>query len=37
MYLGFRELMGFETAVILCLGTIIGEQSYISRKNEKNS
>ena len=38
-YVGFTLLytlsskfIGFETVVIICLGTIIGEQSYLERK-----
>ncbi len=29
LYIGFSELfLGFEMAVLLCMGTIIGEQAY---------
>jgi hypothetical protein len=27
LYIGFSELVGFEYAVLLCMGTIIGEQA----------
>ena len=28
MYIGLSELVGFELAVLSCMGTIIGEQAY---------
>ena len=31
MYIGFSELVGFEYAVLLCMGTIIGEQARSQR------
>ena len=31
MYIGFSELVGFELAVLLCMGTIIGEQARSQR------
>ena len=34
MYIGFSELVGFELAVLLCMGTIIGEQSRNQNKDE---
>ena len=34
MYIGFSELVGFEYAVLLCMGTIIGEQARNQNKDE---
>ena len=34
MYIGFSELVGFEYAVLLCMGTIIGEQARSQRLNQ---
>ena len=34
MYIGFSELIGFEYAVLLCMGTIIGEQARSQRLNQ---
>ena len=34
MYIGFSKLVGFEYAVLLGIGTIIGEQSRNQNKDE---
>ena len=34
LYIGFSELIGFEYAVLLCMGTIIGEQARSQRLNQ---
>ena len=34
MYIGFSELVGFEYVVLLCMGTIIGEQARNQRLNQ---
>tara|TARA_R110000751_G_scaffold183585_2_gene290228 strand:+ start:680 stop:838 length:159 start_codon:yes stop_codon:yes gene_type:complete len=35
MYIGFSELVGFEYAVLLCMGTIIGEQARNQIKEDE--
>ena len=35
MYIGFSELVGFELAVLLCMGTIIGEQARNQNKEDE--
>lgn len=42
-YIGFYliysvayEFIGFENTVILCMGTIIGEQAYVAANKKKN-
>jgi len=34
MYIVFSKVVGFEYAVLLCMGTIIGEQAYLQNKDE---
>lgn len=34
MYIGFSELVGFKYVVLLCMGTIIGEQARSQRLNQ---
>ena len=34
MCIGFSKLVGFEYAVLLCMGTIIGEQARNQNKDE---
>ena len=36
LYIGFSELfLGFEMAVLLCMGTIIGEQARNQNKEDE--
>ena len=34
LYIGFSEVVGFEYAILLCMGTIIGEQARSQRLNQ---